>query len=159
MGRNTHTQQRKQSLCLYFMLFIYVLLPDFRSAPQQLQSYDTYRWLLPLAWWIAGGVSQTGWRFEHHSLRRYPWESSQDEDGRSSFLSWGRLSPRAKGGSSLSVKRNGEIWSKLKDEGLKRRSNLCWVVEYLITFCRNVAFYRLQIQAEGKNPQSGFFGG
>lgn len=45
----THTQQRKQSLCLYFMLFIYVLLPDFRSAPHQLQSYDTYRWLLPLA--------------------------------------------------------------------------------------------------------------
>lgn len=56
----------------------------------------------------------------------------------------------------MSAKGNGQIWRKWKDEGLERLFGSVSLGEYLITFCRTVAHDQLQIQAEGKNLQSGF---
>lgn len=46
----------------------------------------------------------------------------------------------------------------MKDKELKR-ANLCPMVKYPITSCRKLAYYQLQIEAEGQNPQSVFLGG
>lgn len=50
---SSHTSTAEETVALsssVFVLFIYLVLPHFRSGPQQLQtSCDTHRWLLPLA--------------------------------------------------------------------------------------------------------------
>lgn len=130
-GTHKHSRANSHSSSVFILFkYLFILIPHFHSAPQQLQtSYDTHCWLLPLARRIAGDRREWDRVVVPASLNTlkyplYPWKILPRR-GWTSIVSEAVSHPEQRTAPLMCVKRNCKILRKMKDERLKRSFNLC----------------------------------
>lgn len=117
-GTHKHSNANSRSLffCVYFIsvfIYLFILISHFHSAPQQLQtSYDTYCWLLPLAWCFAGDRREWDMVAVPASLKTlkfpfYPW-NILPRRGWTSIVSEAVSHPEQRTAPPMCIKRNQE---------------------------------------------------